>query len=1103
MKKVFFTLLFFNIFHLSFSQTGQPFLKNYPPYEYGGEGQIWTITQDNRGIMYFGGNSAIFQYDGENWQTIETPGHNMAVRSMDTDKNGRIYVGIVGNIGYLKPTEQGKLEYVSLKNEIDSAYRNFTDVWTTIVKGNNVYFLSSEYLFRYNPDSTSTIKVIGEKKSFFLIYKAHNQLFATIRGEGLKKIEGDKLKSLPMGENIYSMFVLPYKKNKFLVEMGQKGLFVYDPKATDTTNILTKKYFNKKNVSKTDSFIINNQLYIGATSINNGKYALSTILGGIAIINENGKLVNVINKQHHLLSQTVHFLYTDNDNQLWAGLTYGLAYLEINSPFRYFDDTFGFEGSIYHTFINDNQLFISTNVGLFYWNKNKFFSVNKLKTLQVFEPKSFKYPNSKKILHTVSTVMGIFKIEKNNAFQLNNISPNTLIQSKYDSNNVWITRNYNLELYSLKDELKTLRKSYELDFIPMVLCEKNKNNLWLLDGKNIVLFNISSQKIDRFKDNNETENMEFYATENLNNQILFLTNKGLYAYNDKINKFVQKNSYFDNFTTGKKILQIEKISKNEFWLITKKNNISEIVMLKKTENKFVPQSTPFKRLPEFDYFYPSGDSLMWIISPNAVFTFNKNEYNLDSSINNVIIRKIVVSDSTIFFGSFAKNDKIALKQPENLNINLEYKNNNISFYFALPYFSKSSDNKYSYKLIGSDNEQWSEWTNKNFKEFTNLHEGDYVFKVKAKNVYGIETQTSQIQFSISPPWYRTIIAYISYVLLLGFVVWLSIKLYSVRLKKENERLENLVQQRTVEINQQNEEIKTQAENLSEINKLLNEKNDEVNQQNEEIKAIAESLKDANKKITSKNTYITDSINYAKRIQSALMPSKELLNKYLKNYFIIFLPKDIISGDFYWIKKIDKYLLIAIADSTGHGVPGGFISMLGISYLNEVVRKEDVFTPAKALEQLRKIIKTSLNQTKMEDSQDDAIDMALVAIDLNTNKLLFSGAYIPLYITRNQELQIFKPVLNPIGIFPYEKPFVNHEFKLQKNDMIYLSTDGYKDQLNQSSERFQIKRLKSLLTVISEKSTNEQKRILIEKYNEWRLAKTQTDDILILGFRWNL
>ncbi len=296
-----------------------------------------------------------------------------------------------------------------------------------------------------------------------------------------------------------------------------------------------------------------------------------------------------------------------------------------------------------------------------------------------------------------------------------------------------------------------------------------------------------------------------------------------------------------------------------------------------------------------------------------------------------------------------------------------------------------------------------------------------------------------------------------------------------------------------------------------INTQLKKKNIEIHQQNEEISTQSEYLQQANDQISTQNVelqirdkHITDSINYAKRIQTAVLPASNRLKQILPEYFILFKPLSIVSGDFYWSLKMRKHLVFAIADCTGHGVSGAFMSMLGISFLNEIVRRKEIIQPNQALEELRYQVKSTLKQTGKANETKDGMDIALCTIDTETLQLHYSGANNPLYIYRNNELIEFKPDKQPIGIHYKEKPFTNHEFQLEKEDVLYLFTDGYIDQFGGEDDRkFLSHRFKKLLKEIHKKPMTEQKAILTDSFENWQSKNSQTDDVLVMGVRIKL
>ena len=267
------------------------------------------------------------------------------------------------------------------------------------------------------------------------------------------------------------------------------------------------------------------------------------------------------------------------------------------------------------------------------------------------------------------------------------------------------------------------------------------------------------------------------------------------------------------------------------------------------------------------------------------------------------------------------------------------------------------------------------------------------------------------------------------------------------------------------------------------------------------------LKKAYEEVEIKNTEILDSITYAKSIQIALLPSDDYIKEVLPERFILFKPRDIVSGDFYWINKVDENIIVAAADCTGHGVPGAFMSMLGISFLNEIVNKNKTIQPDLILNELRNMVINSLN--KSENQIKDGMDIALIRINIKTLELEYAGAYNPLLIFRknpgNEEIELieFKANRMPVGkYFTEEEPFTNNQFQIQKDDTIYMFSDGYQDQFGgEKGFKFKTKRFKELLMDIHKKTMLEQKVILEQTLKSWQGKYLQVDDIIVIGLRF--
>lgn len=297
----------------------------------------------------------------------------------------------------------------------------------------------------------------------------------------------------------------------------------------------------------------------------------------------------------------------------------------------------------------------------------------------------------------------------------------------------------------------------------------------------------------------------------------------------------------------------------------------------------------------------------------------------------------------------------------------------------------------------------------------------------------------------------------------------------------NRDLEKKVKERTSEVVEQKEEIETQKEEIEAQLDLATLQRDTITKQKDQI---------------------LDSIHYAERIQSAILPPVHLLEENLSDHFILFRPRDIVSGDYYWARLKGQKLLIAVADCTGHGVPGGFLSMLGISSMNEIVNRRKELNPAKILEELREVVISSMHQTGSKGEAQDGIEIALCVIDLKLKAMEYAGANRPLYLLRKGAVQHIRPDRMPIGIYEQDPvSFHKHSIKLEMGDSIYLFSDGYVDQLGGPGRKtFRAVNFRKLLLEIQDQPMERQKAILMENMARWQGEVEQIDDVLVMGLR---
>ncbi|MFH2140800.1 MAG: tetratricopeptide repeat protein, partial [Bacteroidota bacterium] len=338
------------------------------------------------------------------------------------------------------------------------------------------------------------------------------------------------------------------------------------------------------------------------------------------------------------------------------------------------------------------------------------------------------------------------------------------------------------------------------------------------------------------------------------------------------------------------------------------------------------------------------------------------------------------------------------------------------------------------------------------------------------------------------------------VIYLSVSVLIIILIFSLILGKQyrdKKKANQVLARQNTEILQQKEEIEAQRDEITTQRDEIEAQRDEVERQ----RNIAINQRDEIKK---QKKDITDSIEYAKNIQHALLLNEHEIKKIIPDSFCLFLPRDIVSGDFYWLAKIENKTVVAVADCTGHGVPGAFVSIIGINHLQEIVNQKKITEPEEILSELRKNIIKSFAHAPDSDHIDtkDGMDISICIFDIEKMKLEFAGAHNHLVIIQNDELKVVKADLMPVGHSPKENiPFTRHDIDLNKGDMIYMSSDGFVDQFGSlNNQKIKSKNYKKLLLSTYNYPCNQQKSELLDAFNEWKGDLEQVDDIIIFGIR---
>jgi serine phosphatase RsbU (regulator of sigma subunit) len=1124
------------------------------------DSHIFSIIQDNSQVMYFANRQGILSFDGTDWRMIETPSMPFALHK--DSFTGEIYVGTASGFGKLLKDKKGALVYNSLSDSL-KGIGAVTQICNT---KDFIFFQGDQFTVKFKKDkSLAKLWRAGYAASFLGIITRNEEVFVNLSGKGLHKLSDNDATDLKLsGTNLYKIkkmgfpdenfisikndssnfstvsisFSFIFDQGRYLIGASDNNLYLFDGRK------ITPYYFEGK------GFIADNILVCGI-DLSDSEFALGTASGGAIVVDKsNGKTIFNLNYQTGLPDDEIFVLGSDQNKGLWINHPLGLSRVNFSLPVKNYSSYPGLSGNLATVSQYHNTVYVGTTNGLFYLSEVK--DLKEINTyikipsiIQVDEEASV--PNisnqkqeekikiskkttatttvaseqkkgwlskllSKKTEANQTTATGQGNV--NESLQIEQIIQPTDIQQNTTQktrikNKIVTRKEYAIRsirrvfkrIDGISDKCKqiipvngrllvaTTTAVYEIKenkAIPILRgrsvnqvtggLDKNRFFVSLKDGivslyyypvlsKWMVEDNFSDFPVNITSAAQTSVNTLWLGSESSAFQIeldsaAFPMSIKPYAIKSRFHEpiIVRKNNgqpaFFCSSGTysydakSDKLVMTDSLSaenKRNYRLLYQQDSLTWVFKSGDWSGNNVAEKlgefgkSHLKLFDELADVFVDGQKNLWVVNKNQLLQV----LNLDST-------KVQPSKFDVYIKGLSDNSGKSFDLSE---ISLEYSKSSVAFKVSAPFYIKHNSNVYQYLIEGAMPE-WTDWSNNTtISLFSLIPPGKYKLMVRAKNIFGKISATKSIDFEVEAPLYMRSWFWIMILIILLAIAFGIAKYREKALVREKRILEQKVAERTAKVEKQKKEI-------------------------------------------------LDSIKYASRIQQAILPQPELLNKIPFEHFILFKPRDVVSGDFYYFaQQGNKYLVIA-GDCTGHGVPGAFMSMLGTAFLNEIVQKQNLDSSDKILNSLRQNVIVSLHQTGKKEEPRDGMDMALIILDPVQKKIQYSGANSSMLLIRNGIANEFKPSKMPIGYhFGEMVPFTSINVDLQKNDMVYIYSDGYSDQFGgPKGKKFLIKNFRELLCKIYDKPVEEQEKILYDTHLEWRGINGQIDDILVIGIR---
>lgn len=803
-------------------EVGLPQMRIFSPKEYGAYQQNWAFVQNSRGVMYVGNNDGVLEFDGQRWRLIPIANKTI-VRSLALDMHDRVYVGAVGEIGYLAPDAKGQMSYVSLMSRVPPEARDFADVLNTFVTPQGIVFSSHQRLMRLQDNQ---FKTWTPNDKFHLSFRVGERLFIREVGLGLLELVEDHLQLVAGGERfaeekVYAMLPGPSsttttqtKLDRILIGTRTQGFFILDD------NDITAWSTNIDAELKRD-------LFFTAIRLPSGHFVLGTLQGGLYFVDAHGKSFSHMSKVNGLPSDNIWALATDFDGGLWVATQNGLVRMDVASPLSYFDERNGVEGTIYSVHRHQGQLYVATSQGLYRLLPG---SNARFKRISGISSQTWALlPVGDQLL--VGNAFGVYKVADDNATLIKAFDhAGALLASQADPGRVFV---------AVRSGLSALRyiegRWQDEGSVPGIqgevrtLVESRDGGLWLgtiFAGIFKVYFpptsvkgELTPIKIERYGVADGLPSSNDNMVYAVGGEVILANDFGIYRFIEAEHRFEPDPRFSGLFSPPRRVSGLVEDSEGGIWMFARLPGAG----LEEAGRAFRQSGDTVYQWNSRDLQALRGSAInavpriliengtIWLGGANKLTRFDTQmPTNYDRSFS-ALLRQVSTRNGRVLYGGSSEAPATTLN----------YNNNVLRFEFAAPSFDGLDALRFQLRLDGYDND-WSDWNAEIYKDYNNLFEGNYRFRVRAKNLYDTVSEEAEYSFAILPPWYRTVWAYLAYMLLVSGLGWTAIRWRLRRLNTQKRMLERVVAQRTVSLTERTAQLEQSNKNTKTISEISRE-----------------------------------------------------------------------------------------------------------------------------------------------------------------------------------------------------------------------------------------------------------------------------------------